>query len=173
MKLVISTQIRENYAAHNEDYVHGRDEPYWKFKGGNTYIVENVSIADAQSESFFNIVDKLIEEKNDAWEEYILHSELVDTCDFDITNFVQEWEAPIMIRFDGMKFLATKTTMNGEFGYMRPEIEKKVESWIMKSKDDAFDTSGFVRTSYVSDLHLKDGRIMKQDEFLNMIREAA
>ena len=173
MKLVIHTQHMENYSAHNEDYVHGRDEPHWKFKGGNTYIVENVSIADAQSEGFYDLVFSLIEDKNDAWEEYILHSELIDTCDFDITDHVQEWETPTMIRFDGMKFHATKTTMNGEFGYMRKEIAKKVESWTMKPKDDSFDTSGFERTSYVSDLHLVDGRIVKQGEFLNMISEAA
>ena len=38
-KLVIQTQYKENYAAHNEDYVHGVSEPYWKFKGGETFVV--------------------------------------------------------------------------------------------------------------------------------------
>ena len=41
MKLVIETQCKENYAAHNEHYVHGVDTPYWKFKGGSTYIFPN------------------------------------------------------------------------------------------------------------------------------------
>ena len=41
--LVIQTQYRENYAAHNEDYKHGIDEPYWKFKGGSTYFVTNLT----------------------------------------------------------------------------------------------------------------------------------
>ena len=39
MKLVINTQYRENYAAHNEDFVPGISENYWKFKGGSTYVV--------------------------------------------------------------------------------------------------------------------------------------
>ena len=43
--LVIQTQYRENYAAHNEDYVHGVSEPYWKFKGGSTYFVDNRSVS--------------------------------------------------------------------------------------------------------------------------------
>ena len=34
MKLVINTQYRENYAAHNEDFVPGVSQDYWKFKGG-------------------------------------------------------------------------------------------------------------------------------------------
>ena len=41
--LVIQTQYRENYAAHNEDYVHGTSEPYWKFKGGSTYFVTDLT----------------------------------------------------------------------------------------------------------------------------------
>ena len=41
--LVIQTQYRENYAAHNEDYKHGIDEPYWKFKGGSTYFVTDLT----------------------------------------------------------------------------------------------------------------------------------
>lgn len=33
MKLIINTQYCENYAAHNEDFVPGKSEDYWKFKG--------------------------------------------------------------------------------------------------------------------------------------------
>ena len=39
MKLVIHTQFKENYGAHDWD---GKGEcpQYWKFKGGSTYVVE-------------------------------------------------------------------------------------------------------------------------------------
>ncbi len=30
--LVIQTQHRENYAAHNEGYKHGVDQAHWKYK---------------------------------------------------------------------------------------------------------------------------------------------
>ena len=39
MKLVITTQIRENYAAHNGF----TGEYYWKYKGGNTYVVDGIT----------------------------------------------------------------------------------------------------------------------------------
>lgn len=37
MKLVISTQIQENYGAHDWDGT-GECPQYWKFKGGNDYF---------------------------------------------------------------------------------------------------------------------------------------
>lgn len=166
MKLVIQTQHRENYAAHNSDYVHGKDAPYWKYKGGDTYVVEGVSIEDAQSEGFYELVFSLIEEKNEAYEEYVLGSDLIDTCDFDITNHVQPWETPIMIKFDGVQFHATKTSVNGEYGYMRPEIAQKVETWVMSNS-----TTG--RDSYESKLHLMDGSSMSYDEFSKYLDEVA
>lgn len=36
MKLVIISQYRENYGE--------PDRPYWKYKGGDTYIVENIDL---------------------------------------------------------------------------------------------------------------------------------
>ena len=63
MKLVIQTQFRENYGAHDWD---GKGEcpQYWKFKGGDTYIVD-VSLAEAQDKSFYASVAKCIEHKSD------------------------------------------------------------------------------------------------------------
>ena len=53
MKLVIHTQFKENYGAHDWD---GRECPqYWKFKGGSTYVVE-ASLNQAMSGSFFTDV---------------------------------------------------------------------------------------------------------------------
>jgi hypothetical protein len=41
------TQAEENYAAFNEDYVHGVSEPHWKYKFGQEFVVE----ADSQEEA--------------------------------------------------------------------------------------------------------------------------
>ena len=41
MKLLITTQVRENYGAHDWDGT-GECPQYWKFKGGNEYLVLNV-----------------------------------------------------------------------------------------------------------------------------------
>ena len=42
MKLVIQTQYKENYSAHNEDWVGPSENDHWKFKGGETYVVANI-----------------------------------------------------------------------------------------------------------------------------------
>ena len=76
MKLVIQTQIRENYAAHNGF----TGEYYWKCKGGNTYVVENVNPKQAMriGEEGIPNLTKLIEERNDYYEEYIIDWSLED-----------------------------------------------------------------------------------------------
>ena len=93
MKLVILTQFRENYGAHDWD---GKGEcpQYWKFKGGDTYVVE-VSLEEAQSRQFYKDVYKCIEHSSDYCEEYVIGEELVDDIDFKESNHVDYWESPI------------------------------------------------------------------------------
>jgi len=45
-KLLISTQVHENYGAHDWDGV-GQCPQYWKAKGGADYVVKNVDINKA------------------------------------------------------------------------------------------------------------------------------
>lgn len=96
MKLVINTQFRENYGAHDWD---GKGEcpQYWKFKGGDTYVVE-VSLAEAQDPAFYEAVAKCIEHSSDYSEEYIIGEDLVDDCDFDPSTVVEEWDTAIYAR---------------------------------------------------------------------------
>ena len=42
---VVKTQILENYGAHCEDGKFSSGNAYWKFKGGNEYIVSDVTRA--------------------------------------------------------------------------------------------------------------------------------
>ena len=93
MKLVIHTQFKENYGAHDWD---GKGEcpQYWKFKGGSTYVVE-ASLEQAMSGQFFTDVAKCIEYRNDYSEEYIVGENLVDDIDFDPTKVVAEWDTAI------------------------------------------------------------------------------
>ena len=171
MKLVIQTQILENYAAHNEGYSHGVDESYWKAKGGNTYVVEGVSIEDAQSEGYYDTIFDLITENNPSFQEYILGSDLIDDVDFVESDHKQEWESITYITQEGDKFRATKTVENGEYGYMRKEIAKTVETYIMKDRDaDSFVIQFFENGSFSKQFHLVDGSVCQnQSEFLNAI----
>ena len=43
-KLIIETQYMENY-----DVDEVTEDGYWKFKGGNTFIVDNVDVNNVQS----------------------------------------------------------------------------------------------------------------------------
>ena len=99
MKVVIHTQFKENYGAHDWD---GKGEcpQYWKFKGGSTYVVE-ASLNQAMSGSVFTDVAKCIEYKNDYSEEYIVGESLVDDIDFDPTKVVAEWDTAIYAELIG------------------------------------------------------------------------
>ena len=98
MKLVINTQFKENYGAHDWD---GKGEcpQYWKFKGGDVYVVE-ATLEQAQDQEFWSAVEKCIEHSSDYSEEYIIHWNLVDECDFDPTTVVEEWDTAIYATFE-------------------------------------------------------------------------
>ena len=65
MKLLINTQYKENYAWHNEDYVHGVSEPYWKYKGGSAYVLENV-VSPVETGDTYDMLHKYYPEVVDA-----------------------------------------------------------------------------------------------------------
>lgn len=52
MKLVIITQLRENYGAHDWDGT-GSVPQYWKNKGGSQYIVDDIEHFVAIDDDFF------------------------------------------------------------------------------------------------------------------------
>ena len=93
MKLVIQTQFRENYGAHDWDG-QGECPQYWKCKGGDTYIID-VNLAEAQDKSFYEAVHKCIEHSSDYSEEYILSETLIDDIDFVESDHCESWESPI------------------------------------------------------------------------------
>jgi hypothetical protein len=92
MKLVIHTQFRENYGAHDWDG-EGACPQYWKCKGGSTYIVET-SLEQAQDAEFYDFVDSCIEYSNDSAEEFVLGANLIDECDFVESDHVEHWDSP-------------------------------------------------------------------------------
>lgn len=96
MKLVIHTQFRENYGAHDWSGV-GECPQYWKNKGGDTYFVE-VSLAEAQDPKFYDTVAQCIQHRSDYSEEYIISDTLVDDVDFVESDHVEEWDSAIYAR---------------------------------------------------------------------------
>jgi hypothetical protein len=93
MKLVIYTQFRENYGAHDWNG-EGECPQYWKNKGGDTYVVE-CTLEQAQDAGFYAAVGKCIAHRSDYSEEYIIGETLVDDIDFNPDRVVQEWDTAI------------------------------------------------------------------------------
>jgi hypothetical protein len=76
MDLHITTQYRENYGT--------EEAPYWKFKGGTTYVVEGfnhplTSGIGAAAQALVNQLRPTIERADAYVEEYILDWELVSS----------------------------------------------------------------------------------------------
>lgn len=93
-KLLITTQVLENYGAHDWDG-EGECPSYWKAKGGNDYVVKNIDINRAAD--IANWAAGQIEQDNEYFREYILSWEVV--ADDFLTEFEQsqlKWEGRIM-----------------------------------------------------------------------------
>ena len=150
MKLVIQTQYRENYAAHNEDYNHGVDQPYWKFKGGTTYVVPHFTGCEYEATL---ALKPLIEYVNPASQEYILDFEIVE----DSAKVCESWETVTQIFMNQIdkdgQTVALKITDNREDGWMRSEILEKTEAWTMLPDSE--------RTDYSVSFLMNDGDIVE------------
>ena len=73
-KLLITTQVYENYGAHDWDGV-GECPQYWKAKGGSDYVVKNVNV-NSVTETVMALRGQ-IEQDNQAFRETIIGWEVV------------------------------------------------------------------------------------------------
>ena len=85
MKLLITTQVRENYGAHDWDGV-GECPSYWKSKGGNEYVLRDFKGSDGQAEYAVNELRDQFESDNDYFQEYVLGWQIVED------DFLTEFE---------------------------------------------------------------------------------
>jgi hypothetical protein len=94
-KLLITTQVYENYAWNEDGSLGTGDKAYWKAKGGSDYVVKNVNECDMIDV----IVDRVrgqVECDNDGFREYIIGYRVV--ADDYLTEFEQsqlEYEGKI------------------------------------------------------------------------------
>ena len=170
MKIVIQTQYRENYAAHNEGYVHGVSEPHWKFKGGETFVL-SCSVRAAMDADFRQAAFDAISFSNEIAEEYVIDYSIIDDALFDISNHIEKWEFPTYLSHDGENFTAKKITDNrpDEDGYrysaMRDEILELVETWTVGPENE--------RLNYKGLYLMTDGSKIPQEKIRQWIKEAA
>ena len=85
MKLLITTQVYENYGAHDWD---GKGEcpSYWKAKGGSDYVIKNFKDLNKVTETVMGLRSK-IEQDNEHFRETIIGWEVV--ADDYLTEFEQ------------------------------------------------------------------------------------
>ena len=162
MKLVIDTQIAENYGAHDWD---GKGEcpQRWKFKGGNTYVVDNITPAQKEriEREGTPTLAALIEDSNEGWREYIISGRVVE----DSAPEGEEWETPFRLIYTDDKWVARREIDNtGEYGgYFRNEIKTKFESYVMGKAGE--------RLNYIAEYELKNGKFAKGDAELRAALE--
>ena len=163
LNLIIQTQYKENYAAHDEDYVHGVSEPYWKFKGGSSYLITDIDFINTE------YLENLVEEtafihsyENGASMEYVLDWELID--ENDVSKHIEEWESPYILEKNENGFwTSTKVTENDDGYMMRHEISKKVAVWTYE---------GGEVVDYNSEFTMEDGATVHMEAGLKKWFEA-
>jgi len=121
MKIVITTQVRENYGDANK--------PYWKFKGGDTYVVPDLTVEQTikVKENGIPTLKALIETRSDMFEEYVVDWAILDND----AVVCEAWETPFELRWIGGRWVANRTVENGEYGYMNQRVDLRTEEYDM------------------------------------------
>ena len=123
MKLVIETQHCENYGEANS--------PYWKFKGGSIYVVENLTPAQVKKirDNGIPTLSKLITTDNPMFREYVLSYNVVE----DSEKVCADWERPVVLRFSNGVWTAAITDEADEFSrYTSLGIAKSVRTYTLQ-----------------------------------------
>jgi hypothetical protein len=120
MKLVIRTQVKENYGAHTWEG-EGECPQHWKFKGGQTFVVENVDQYAGRCHPYVELLD-LIEFADEYYEEYVIESSEIE----DSELYCEEWEQDYVVR-------CTRNALGVWIA------ETKSASWVMMPKGEQTD----------------------------------
>ena len=93
--VVISTQIMENYGAHDWDG-NGVCPQYWKFKGGNDYILVNVPVNVSVQEAYIAAINSGViqETDNEYYREYVAAYK-------DVESGYQTWFEKSQMEYEG------------------------------------------------------------------------
>ena len=159
-KLVIHTQYRENYAAHNDGYNHGVDQPHWKFKGGTTYVFPNFQDFNNVNDIVARVTD-MITFSHEAAEEYVLNWSIVPQSE----KICEDWDTPIVLSFYNDDIIAIKITDNREGGWMRDEILELTETWTLSPENE--------RHNYKGEYLMNDGEFVAHEGLRQWLRDAA
>ena len=155
MKVVITTQVRENYGS--------AEQPYWKFKGGDTYVVPNLSVEQTLKVKDHGIptLKALIETRYEGFEEYVIDWSILD----DDAVVCDPWETPFNLYWEAGRWVSRRTVENGEYGYMRAEVASKTEQYDM--------LMGGGRENYSAVYTMRNGDVVSNTEIGAYLTKAA
>jgi hypothetical protein len=155
MKVVIYTQVRENYGT--------VAEPYWKMKGGEVFVVPDLTVEQTLKvkERGIPTLKALIETHSDMFEEYVVDYAILDN---DV-KVCEPWETPFELRWIGGRWVANRTVENGEYGYMNSKVERKTEEYDMEMAGG--------RANYRVVYTMRDGAIVTGDQVSEYLAKAA
>lgn len=93
-KLLITTQVYENYAWREDGTLGVGADAYWKAKGGNDYVVKNFRGGDEAATKMVMAIRDRIEESNDGYREHIVDWAIV------ANDYLTEFERD-QLEYDG------------------------------------------------------------------------
>ncbi len=159
MKIVIDTQYRENYGAHDWNG-EGKCPQYWKCKGGYVYVIPNLSMSKAQE-----ILDEKIQEvialvsySNSYAEEQVISYDI----HHDDEVLWDSWEEPTTLHYENNMWIARKITPNGEYGYMNKKIVEKHQEYQMLPDG--------VQENHKCVYVLTSGEVVPAEEIMNYLK---
>lgn len=155
MKIVIETQVRENYGS--------AEHPYWKYKGGNTFVVPGLTPAQAArvQEDGIPTLTALIETRNVGFEEYVIGFNVVDNS----TTVCDPCEPAFELFWKGGRWIANRTVENGEHGYMNARVERKTEEYDM--------LMGGGQENYRAVYTMRNGDVVNSQQVNEYLKQAA
>ena len=155
MKIVITTQVRENYG--------DAERPYWKMKGGSIFVVPNLTVEQTLKvkENGIPTLKALIETRNEMFEEYVVDWSILDND----AVVCEKWETPTDLFWTGGRWLAMRTIENGEYGYMRREVASKTEEYDL--------VMGGGQANYRVVYTMRNGAVVTGAQFEQYLKKAA
>ena len=107
-KLIITTQVYENYAWREDGTIGTGAEAYWKAKGGGDYVVRDVDVQDL--DSVVRFATEQVEQANDYYTETVIDWRVV--ADDYLTEFEQsQLEYDGQITFPATEILVDSSTV--------------------------------------------------------------
>lgn len=154
-KILIQTQYQENYGTPND--------PYWKFKGGEDYLV--YANDGEETVDVVNFLKPFLSVSTEMQKEYILGFEDI-TVDNPVANHINEWDTITEVYPGGNSdgsVKAIRNIDNRNDGWMRKEILEKTEAWTM--------LEGQERKNYSATYLMEDGDILTEQELIKFFQQ--